>query len=218
MAKQTRSLIGTALYKKVGELEVTFGHLEDCFRYLVAGHLSPGIDGTICQGLFCRVRFAELVDMYLMVCGFVIDEAEMEEWISEGRSCELRSELKAICKLLSRVNERRNTIVHSTYFEEEVDEDGGKSAVTLWASKPNRNALDLTEDFNPFDDVIGEIGSAIPEIDRAYQELLRFDWSLLPQVNQLWTRFSERVLDMKQRGIDLSRARLQFPGLRIGYR
>jgi len=142
----------------------------------------------------------------------------MEEWISEGRSCELRSELKAICKLLSRVNERRNTIVHSTYFEEEVDEAGGKSAVILSASKPNRNALDLTEDFNPFDDVIGEIGSAIPEIDRAYQELLRFDWSLLPEVNRLWTRFSERVLDMKQRGIDFSRVRLQFPGLRIGYR
>ena len=71
MAKQTRSLIETGLYKKVGELVVTFGHLEDCFRYLVAGHLSPGIDGTICQGLFCRVRFAELVDMYLMVSGFV---------------------------------------------------------------------------------------------------------------------------------------------------
>jgi hypothetical protein len=76
--------------------------------------------------------------------------------------------------------------------------------------------LDLTEDFNPFGDVESEISQAISDVDHAYQEFVRFDRSLLLHVKQVWIRFSERTLDIRDRGIDLACVRLQFPGLRIG--
>jgi hypothetical protein len=97
-----------------------------------------------------------------------------------------------------------------------VDESGKSVGRILAASKPNRNALDLTETFNPFEDVEKEISEAILEIGNTYQEFVRFDRTLLLHVNQVWIRFSQRTLDIRDRGIDLTRARLQFPGLRIG--
>ena len=76
--------------------------------------------------------------------------------------------------------------------------------------------MDLTEDFNLFGDVESEISEAIRDVDHAYQEFVRFDRSLLLHVNQVWIRFAERTLDIRDRGIDLARERLQFAGLRIG--
>jgi hypothetical protein len=167
------------------------------------------VDDTICQGVFSRVRFSELVDMYQIIGGFVIDAASTEEEITKVEGNNLGTELKLLCKQLGRINERRNTIVHSAYFEDEIVDEAGKSVDrVLAASKPNRNALDLTEDFNPFGDVESEISQAISDVDHAYQEFLRFDRSLLLHVNQVWIRFSERTLDIRDRGIDLARVRL----------
>jgi hypothetical protein len=217
MAKRTRPLVGPKLYQKVGELVVQFNELDDCLRCAISAHLSPGVDDTICKGIFSRVRFAELVDMYQIVGGFAIDQAITEEQVAEVEGGRLSTELKLLCKQLGRINERRNTIVHSAYFEEKIVDDNGKSLDRiLSASKPNRNALDLTEDFNPFGDVVSEISQAIYDIGHAYQEFLRFDRTLLLHVNQVWIRFSERTLDIRDRGIDLARVRLQFPRLRIG--
>jgi hypothetical protein len=217
VAKRTQPLIGPTLYQKVGELVVKFNELDDCLRCAVSAHLSPGVDDTICQGVFSRVRFSELVEMYQIVGGFVIHGALTEEQIAEVERSKLSTQLKLLCKRLGKINERRNTIVHSAYFEEEiVDMVGKRVGRVLSASKPNRNALDLTEDFNPFDDIESEISQAISDVDHVHQEFLRLDTTLLPHVNQVWIRFSERTLDMRDRGIDLARARLQFPGLRIG--
>jgi len=156
--------------------------------------------------------------MYQIVGGFVIDEALTEGQIAEVEGSKLSTELKLLCKRLGKINERRNTIVHSAYFEEEiVDMVGKRVGRVLSASKPNRNALDLTEDFNPFDDVDSEISKAISDVDHADQEFQRFDATLLLHVNQVWIRFSERTLDMRDRGIDQARVRLQLPGLRIGF-
>jgi hypothetical protein len=190
-------------------LVVNFNELDDSLRRAVSAHLSPGVDDTICQGVFSRVRFSELVDMYQIIGGFVIDAASTEEEITKVEGNNLGTELKLLCKQLGRINERRNTIVHSAYFEDEIVDEAGKSVDrVLAASKPNRNALDLTEDFNPFGDVESEISQAISDVDHAYQEFLRFDRSLLLHVNQVWIRFSERTLDIRDRGIDLARVRL----------
>jgi hypothetical protein len=218
VAKRTQPIVGPKLYQKVGELVVKFNELDDSLRCAVSAHVSPGIDDIICQGVFSRVRFNELVDMYQIVGGFMIDQAQTEEDISEAEADKLGTELRLVCKQLARINERRNTIVHSAYFEDEiVDESGNSVGRILAASKPNRNALDLTETFNPFVDVEKEITEANLQVGHTYQEFLRFDRALLLHVNLVWIRFSQRTLDMKDRGIDLTRARLQFPGLRIGH-
>jgi hypothetical protein len=81
---------------------------------------------------FAKVCFLVFALMNLsistqIVGGFVIEQVQTEEDISEVRAGKLSTELKLLCKQLARINERRNTIVHSAYFENEIVDESGKS-------------------------------------------------------------------------------------------
>ena len=202
----------------IGEVVVNFGSIEDSLRYSVGNHISPGIDTEICAGIFSRVRFSELVEMYQLAIGFVLHDAETYEELSTEQVQQALKDLKALSKQLSAVNERRNTVVHSAYFDvDQMSRDGRRVRTVLSAAKPNRNALDLTEDFNPFADIHREIEDLTKDLVTTHQSFLTFDDRVLPLVNRTWDRFSQRVFDVRQKGLlEHPEVRLQFPGLRIG--
>jgi len=218
MAKIQRSRVGKRLFISIGEVVVNFGSIEDSLHYSVGNHISPGIDTEICAGIFSRVRFSELVEMYQLAIGFVLHDAETYEELSTEQVQQTLKDLKALSKQLSDINERRNTVVHSAYFDlRQMNRDGRRSRTILSASKPNRKALELTEDFNPFGDIHGEIEGLISDLVATHQSFLRFDHGVLPFVNRTWDRFSQRVFEVREKGLlEHPELRLQFPGLRIG--
>src|SRR4051794_35156084 len=125
-------------YALIGEAVVSFGQLEDNLRFSVSGYISPGIEVEPGLSVFSRVRFSELAEMYELVIGYAIAAGEYEETITVEFGQKIRTDVRSLCKDLSAVNERRNTVVHSAYFEEELlDLDGRTLGRTLSALKPN---------------------------------------------------------------------------------
>jgi hypothetical protein len=214
---QKNSLIDENFYVLIGEVVVKFGQLEDELRFFVSNHVSPGIETWISLGLFSRTRFAELVEMYELVVGYAIQEAQGDARVTPGGGAEVRTDLRNLCKELSKVNDRRNTVVHSAYFEEEFQDRGGRVLErTLSALKPNRKALDLKEDFNPFQDIHSELRQLLIDLEAVGQHLVTFDFAILPHVNALWESFALRVIELREKGfLEKPGLRLQFPGLRI---
>ena len=214
--RSDKSLIGRKLYALIGEVVVAFGQLEDHLRYSVSEHISPGIEVEPGLSLFRRIRFSELIEMYELVVGYVFTNARDLEEIESEEADRVLNDLRLLCKGLSNVNERRNTVVHSSYHElEHVDEKGRIVERTLEAMKPNRKVLDLTEDFKPFEDIYGEARELVVHIGNAQQDLFRFDDAVRPLINSHWESFARRVVRQADAGTSRER-HLRYPSVRIG--
>ncbi|MEX2263988.1 MAG: hypothetical protein WD696_18695 [Bryobacteraceae bacterium] len=217
MPRRNKDLIDRKFHALIGEVVVRFGQIEDSLRHRVSQYMSPALDDWTGASLLSRIRFTELIEMYDLLIGHALSEVETNEELPPERHAAVREELKGLCKELSNVNERRNAVVHSAYFEEVFVSDGRVLGRALSAFKPNRRALDLKEFMNPFQDVHEEIERLRKDLDHAHVRLIKLDNSIVPHMNALWLAFALRVVELQKAGkLEHPEFRLRFPGLRIG--
>jgi hypothetical protein len=184
------------LYARVGEVVVEFGRLESLLRSFTSGSICPAIEAILSDSLLARTRFADLVEVYTFFVSYAIREAFEDEVLPLDDKSKVEDMLAALRKELLSLNDRRNNVVHSAYFEEALHHPGEDVKVSLIAEKPllSRRRLDYSYDDNPFENVHLEIGALTSDITTAYQNLMTFDQVVIPLVNYVWHLFAVRTV------------------------
>lgn len=201
MPKKRSRLIDQTLYALIGEAVVEFGKLENELRYSLATIICPAIGYPTNMALFARTRFSEMVDFYEFMTLYTLQKCEDDEILQPHEREVITRALKNLKMQLLSVNERRNTLVHSTYLETEFsDRFEGASEMKLEALKPflNRRALDITEDFyRPSEKIYDEGRKLIADTRTACQDFLTFDDMTGRYRNQMWYSFVAWLNDQR---------------------
>jgi hypothetical protein len=196
-----KTLIDKDFHALVGEVVVSFGHLEDLVRLATAEAICPAVGYPLNAALFARVRFSELVEMYDFTIAYALREAEDHGKLTSDEKARNEEAQKTVRRQLLDVNERRNQVVHASFIENEhfraeSSEHFNAEAMvhfktTLDAFKPflNRRALALTETFNPFDNLGEDIGKLIKDIEAARHYFFTFDRHVLSYRYVMWEAF-----------------------------
>jgi hypothetical protein len=195
--KTQKNTIDSTFHALIGEVVVEFGRLEDAVRCSTAEIVCPAIGYPVNLSLFARTGFSELIDLYDFIISYALQEAEDADRLKPEDKDRIEAARQIVRKQLTSANERRNRVIHSSYMEVEHlnASDLKPFDITLEALKPllHRRALDVTETFNPFENIHEDIVKLIADIKAAYQDFLIFDNHLIAYRYVMWEPFCTRL-------------------------
>lgn len=192
--KRPKKPLDKRLYALIGEVVVKFQALENDLRYSVSLSICPAISTPTSYSLFAKIPFRQLVDMYEFIMLYSLHEAVENDRLKQSSKIEYEKALQIVRKTMLDVNDRRNLVVHSTYFEVEWCHDGTPFDVTLEAEKYKRFTDLPGNTFSSFKDIHKDILSIIKNIESSHQTFLEFDTRVGGCSDVMWDIYWRRRL------------------------